>query len=98
MRLYDSFIKQLYYKIIMLDVEIDEKLISKMEEDSKWLALNYDKIKNKFMNRFIAVKNKKIIANNDNLGELFANLRSKDINPSFTLIEFVPEKDLMLIL
>lgn len=76
--------------------EIDA--IMRMERDSEWLESVYNEIREKFVDKFIAVKNRQIIGNNSNLQDLLRDLRSNNEDPNSTLIQFIPSQDFMLIL
>lgn len=65
------------------------KLLNRTEEDLKWFNNNYDSIVEKFDNKFVAIKNKKIIAAEDNMEKMIHKLKSSKIDPSVTWVGFV---------
>lgn len=74
-------------------------LLKNFEEDSKWFHNNTEElIKQGFVNKFIAVKNKKIISAEENINELMTALEEKKENPSYLFIEFVHPKGFTMIL
>ncbi len=74
------------------------KILEEFEKDSKWLADNYGKVKEKYVNKFIAVKNKQVIDNDDDFHKLIKRLRDKGEDLRRVVIEFVPPEDVVLVL
>jgi len=74
------------------------EMINEMEQDNKWLVSNYEEIRRKYENKFIAIKDKNIIASNPTLEGIIKDLKEKGENPSFVLIEFIHKKDFKIIL
>lgn len=74
------------------------KKIAEMERSSQWLESIRDEIKEKYVGKFIAVKDKKIVANDKNFQRLIKTLEASGEDLKSIFIEFVPSKDLMLIL
>ncbi|MDI6860125.1 MAG: DUF5678 domain-containing protein [Methanocellales archaeon] len=67
------------------------------EQNGEWLASVYDKIKEEYSNKFIAVKDGSIIADNDSLPDLLEKLASDEKRWSI-LIEFIGTDDFSMIL
>jgi hypothetical protein len=76
----------------------DMECLSALQHDHLYMQQNYEKLRKKYIDEFVAIRNKKIIASNKDLESLLRFLRSKKINPACTLIEFFPPKDLLLVL
>jgi hypothetical protein len=74
-------------------------LLKNFEQDSEWFHNNNKEIiKRGFVNKFVAVKDKKIISSGKNLDELIKILEEKGENPSYIFIEFVYPEGFTLIL
>jgi len=66
------------------------KEISEFEEDSKWFYENADLLrKNKLVGKFVAIKNKEVIASDTELNKVVEEVESKGKNPSYIVIEYV---------
>jgi hypothetical protein len=74
------------------------QLFEELEKDNKWFESNYEFIQDKYEKKFIAIKDNEIIANATNMNDLTKLLKSKKINPAFTLVKFIYEKGLVVIL
>lgn len=61
------------------------------EENLKWFQSNSDEIRDKFENKVVAIKNKKIVASADNNKELLSSL-GKNIDSSEVLIGVISPK------
>ena len=69
------------------------------ENNAKWLSKNYDKLKAKFNNEWVAVLKKTVIDHDPDLTKLVKRLKQqhpKDYNKIAT--EYVTDKELTLIL
>ena len=75
------------------------KEISGFEEDSKWFYENADFLrKNKFIGKFVAIKNKEVIASDKELNKVVKEVENKGKNPSYIVIEYVyPEGTIILL-
>ncbi len=71
----------------------DLDLLNSAEESLKWFIANSSKIKNKYPNKLIAIKDKTIVASSGNTEELLKTLKEKGIDDSEVLIEVIPSKD-----
>lgn len=74
------------------------KMLESFEKDTLWLHKNLDKLRPKFENKFVAVKNMDVVASDNNVEKVVKKLRDDQINPSFTVIEFIHKKGVQLIL
>lgn len=48
----------------------EEKKIIRSFEDTRWLVKEYENLKEKYSNMFVAVLNQKVVASHENIGEL----------------------------
>ncbi len=73
--------------------------MEEFEKDSKWFYENIDLLrKKKLTGKFVAVKNKEIIASDSNLDEVIKFVEQKGENPSYLVIEFIyPEGTVVLL-
>lgn len=72
--------------------------IVKFEEDGEWIDANFDKIQERYRNRFIAVKNRTIIIDAEKLESIIDELKSKGVGLDDVLIQFVHGKDFSFLL
>ena len=72
--------------------------IVKFEEDGEWIDANFDKIQERYGNRFIAVKNRTIIIDAEKLESIIDELKSKGVSLDDVLIQFVHGKDFSFLL
>jgi len=66
--------------------------IIQFEEEGGWLESVYHEIQDKHANKFVAVKNKSIIATDEDLEALLQLLESKGVTPDEALIQFIHGK------
>jgi len=76
----------------------DIKYIELLSDSGNWLDLNYEEIRKKYPNKFIAIKDRRIIAESDDLDSLINKLVSMKVNLNSVLIEFIPGEDTEFIL
>jgi len=74
------------------------QMLESFEKDTLWLHKNLDKLRTKFENKFVAVKNGEVITSDNEIDKIIEQLQEKEINPSFTVIEFIHKKGVQLIL
>jgi hypothetical protein len=80
----------------MLQTELQE--LNKVQKTNEYINKEYDSIKEKYSKQYIAIKDGRLIAHNENLDAIFKQLKSKRINPATVFIEFLHPKDMVLIL
>ena len=73
-------------------------LLDKMAMNGAWMTESYDRIRQDYLNEFIAVKDRMVISHNKSLDLLLAELRSKKEQLDEILIEFVHGDDFKFIL
>ena len=73
--------------------------LKEFEEDSKWFYDNISLLrKRKFKDKFVAIKNKEVIAFSNNLNVVVSSVEKKGENPAYIVIEFVyPEETIILL-
>lgn len=74
------------------------EIITKAQEDNNWLNSHFDEIQEKYEKKFIAVKDKKIIAEGSNFFKVLETLKNKKEDPALVTIEFIHEKGVTVIL
>ncbi|MBM3234563.1 hypothetical protein FJZ19_05735 [Candidatus Pacearchaeota archaeon] len=74
------------------------KEISEFENDSKWFYDNNSiLIKKGFVGKFVAIKNKEVIASGEDFNLVVKEVEQKGENPSYIVIEYVyPEGTIIL--
>lgn len=80
------------------DMNITKTLMA-FEEDDAWLhkQLENEKFQDEFENKFVAVKDKQVIASAKKVDELIKDIENKKVNLSETFVEFVYPKDAVII-
>jgi hypothetical protein len=74
----------------------DRRLESWMREDSenvKWLFENYEKLIEKYRNKYIAIRKQKVIASSKDVSELIKKLKMEIGDTSDVLIHFITDKE-----
>ena len=72
--------------------------IKAIERDSKWLYENYDKYKEIYEGKLIAVKDEKILSVGDDMQELCNKIEEKGEDPRWIYVTSIPPKDIVFIL
>ena len=73
-------------------------MLQTAERDNEWLTRNFKKIQQEHTNSFIAVYEKYVIAEGRDSEDVINEVNEKGKDPATILIEFIPEKGLLLIL
>ena len=76
----------------------DLELLNASEENLIWFQNNSAKIQEEFSGEIIAIKDKSIIGNKSNFGELRNTLKLKGINEDEVLIQMIPKVGEIVIL
>jgi len=74
------------------------QFIIEAQNDNQWLQSHYEEIQRQYPNKFIAIANKKIIAFGEKMEFVAKSVKEMGKDPAMILIEFIPEKGLILIL
>lgn len=74
------------------------ELITRAQEDNEWLNSHFDEIQQKYEKKFIAIKDKRIIAEDSNFFKVLETLKNKKEDPALVLIEFIHERGVTVIL
>ena len=83
----------------MIEKKFDEiKLFKMHEQNEDWFNLHYKELKEKYENKFIAIKDKKIIFIEDEIEKLLENLEKEGINIDEVFITSIPPKGMASIL
>jgi hypothetical protein len=69
-----------------------------VQKDAEYLKKSYDSLKKNYENQYIVIKDGKVVVHNKNIDIILKLLKSKKINPSNVLIEFLHPTDMVLIL
>jgi hypothetical protein len=79
-------------------MEQELQMITKMENNVQWFNLHYTNIREKYENKFIAIKDDRIISEDENIENLIKNIEKQGEDPGLVLIKFIPKKGTVLIL
>ena len=73
----------------------EQELIKEFDEleiDSRFISNNSSEFSQKYARKFVAIKDKKIIAVGDNFENVLNEIKEKGIDASRVLIEYIPDK------
>jgi len=73
-------------------------MLTEMGTDNEWLQENYNEIQEEHEKQFVAISEKKVIASDKNIDKVVEKVKKIGKDPAFILIEFIPEKGVILIL
>ncbi|MHA1222812.1 MAG: DUF5678 domain-containing protein [Candidatus Heimdallarchaeaceae archaeon] len=79
-------------------MENELQILNNIENDSKWLYSQYEKIRENFSEKFVAIKNNRVIEADKSMENLINKLEKKGEDPALILIKFIPKKGTVLIL
>ena len=71
--------------------------INEFEKNDSWANCNYQLIKEKYKDEFIAIKDGDVVAEANTIQAVMKILKEKKINLSKTLIEFVHENRILIL-
>jgi len=72
--------------------------LKSFESDFIFFQNKKEDLRENFLNKFIAIKNGEIIASGSSIEEVNKILECQNIEPSKTVIEFVPEEEGIMVL
>jgi len=72
------------------------ELLNSVESDLEWFQYNYENLKKKFCDRFIAIKKKKVIDVDEDLKTLIKKLKDKGEDTTKVLIKFISKIPVIL--
>ncbi|MBW2976640.1 hypothetical protein KY347_04300 [Candidatus Woesearchaeota archaeon] len=79
----------------MSETQIVQMLISG-QNDLSWYDSNLDSLRNKYNNKFIAFKNKKVLDSDPKLNNLMVKLKEKNVDTSNIFIKFISKVKALL--
>jgi uncharacterized protein DUF5678 len=73
---------------------IDKSVIEKYDDNFLWFVLNYEKIKDKYKNKYVTIDNNSIVDDDYNLDKLHVRLKQKYSDKiNYILVKFIPDKN-----
>jgi hypothetical protein len=73
---------------------IDKSVMEKYDDNFLWLVLNYEKIQDRYKNKYVTIDNNSIADYDDDLDKLHSRLRQKYSDKiNYILVKFIPDKD-----
>jgi hypothetical protein len=72
--------------------------LEQFEKEDNWFRANFSKLQEKFANKFVAIEGENVIASGDKSLTVLEKAKEKSKDLSMVLIEFVPEKGLVVII
>lgn len=74
------------------------KLFSIHEKNQDFLSNNMNRLRSTYKNKYVAIKDEKVIAFHDDDDELHKILKKKGIDRKEVLIDFIPSSDIIYIM
>ncbi len=74
------------------------ELLENAEEDLDWYSNNYENLQEKFSNKIVAIKEKRVVASANNIKGLLEELKIEGIDESEVLIEVIYPRNEIIIL
>ena len=66
------------------------KELTELETDTHFITKNMKELSQKYPKKFVAIKNKQLIAEGHNFEEVIREIKQKNIDPASVLIEYIP--------
>ena len=79
----------------MTNAEIVQMLVG-ARNDQEWFSLNFNRFKEEYNNRFIAIHNKSVLDDDPRIDGLMEKLKKNNIDTSNVLVKFVTKVKLIL--
>ncbi|RLI99902.1 MAG: hypothetical protein DRP03_02045 [Candidatus Aenigmatarchaeota archaeon] len=73
------------------------RVFDQFDSDVRFFSRNYNKLKKKYRDMFIAIKNKRVVASAKTEKELLKEMKEKGLDPAVTVVEFVPSKEELIL-
>ncbi len=73
------------------------ELIEKMEKNNKLIREEFESLREKYPNKFVAVEEGRIIDYDENLEDLIERLKKRKKDLTFVSIHFLPEKGVEIV-
>lgn len=73
-------------------------MLEAAEKDNEYLHRNFEKMQEEYPNKFVAISERHVIAEGSDSEDVIKEVEKKGKDPAMVLIEFIPEKGLVLIL
>ena len=73
-------------------------MLEAAEKDNAWLQEHFEEIQKDYPNEFIAISEGNVIADGKNSEDVVSEVKRKGKDPATVLIEFIPQRGLILIL
>jgi len=68
------------------------QLLEQRDKSNEFINENYDELIKKFSNKFIAVKDQKVIASGKDFEKVIEQIKKKGLDPSLAIIRFIFKK------
>ena len=72
--------------------------LEKFEKDSKWFSENYDELKKKYKGKFVLIKNSRVVASGNSMGDIKQKAEKEGIDLSESLVEFISSVETAIII
>ena len=76
----------------MVYLDSEEVLLRRASQDLAWFKKHYEDLLREHEDHFVAVKDGRLAATGETIGDVIKELDNKNVNPATTLIKFVTRK------
>ncbi len=87
-----SKVKMAEVKIVKLDPALEKRVTVKLtraREDMEWFFANEKKLRSKYLNKYVAIKNKKILLIADTPEEMYTKIEASGEDPNDLLCDYM---------
>lgn len=74
------------------------QVLLKFEESSKWFQSHIDDLRKNYENKFVAIKDKKVIGSSKDIEDIINRLEQKNEKPNEIIIELITPQNLKILL
>jgi len=67
-------------------------------EQLEWLTKHYEELRKRYKNRYVAIKDKKIVMDDSDIERLIKRLQQEHYNLQDITIEFMPDDDFIMVI
>lgn len=81
-----------------MEAQIEMQVLMETEKDQKFLKGNLEKLRKEHPDKFVAIKNGKVIAEGTDMNTVKSKLKKAGVDPAITTVEFIHKKGAVKIL
>lgn len=78
--------------------EEEQRELIALQADALYLKKSYTDLRKQYINQYVAIKNRDVIAHHKDISMVLQKIRRKKVDPATVLIEFLHPREMILIL